>query len=612
MTKTLHSILKRFADLRPRLPFAGIGTLEYREIRLVIWDLDETFWGGTLTEGGIAYHHGHHAIVIELCRRGIMSSICSKNDHDAVKDILVKSGLWEYFIFPSIDWSPKASRIIEIVKAVQLRPETVLFVDDHPGNRAEAKAALPGLHVADETVIRKFRKSRGFVGKADAELTRLQQYKLLETRHAAERASGGDNIEFLRQSGIKVTLIPDVAQHIDRAVELITRTNQLNFTKQRLPEDKAEATKQLLEQISHYHVRAGLVSVRDRYGDHGICGFFLLPGLLTWGTPRLHHFCFSCRVLGMGVEQWVYEVLGRPPLHIIGEVVSDLTQKVDWINTSSDRSDHETERDEQFGEVRIRGGCELEVLEHYFRAHARTVITEVNAVAAKRYMPRQHSAILSAAARGLGDDQIHLIAPLGMDRSFYDTKLFDACDEGTLIILSLTGDGLLTMYRHKETAFHVSVWFREFSLPSNPSRTEEEKRDYEAANAYLQDAFEAVPFDDTAKYRENYEAILSEIPPQALLVVILPNYLMNHDGRAVPFAPQVALNDAFKAAAKDHPNVEFIEMASLLKSIDEVTGHHLHFNSAVHHRLYQEICTRYRGWRGRQRAPSRTCASVGN
>jgi hypothetical protein len=43
-------------------------------VRLVIWDLDETFWSGTLTEGGIVYNEATHNIVLELARRGIMVS----------------------------------------------------------------------------------------------------------------------------------------------------------------------------------------------------------------------------------------------------------------------------------------------------------------------------------------------------------------------------------------------------------------------------------------------------------------------------------------------------------------------------------------------------------
>jgi predicted enzyme involved in methoxymalonyl-ACP biosynthesis len=57
-------------------------------VRLFIWDLDETFWQGTLADGGIDAA-GHAAeIVTTLARRGIMSSICSKNDSERATDWL--------------------------------------------------------------------------------------------------------------------------------------------------------------------------------------------------------------------------------------------------------------------------------------------------------------------------------------------------------------------------------------------------------------------------------------------------------------------------------------------------------------------------------------------
>jgi tetratricopeptide (TPR) repeat protein len=87
-------------------------------VRLVIWDLDETFWRGTLTEGGIDYTGDNHEIVVELARRGIMSSICSKNDHAAVQAILEERGLWDYFIFPSISWDAKGPRISALIESV--------------------------------------------------------------------------------------------------------------------------------------------------------------------------------------------------------------------------------------------------------------------------------------------------------------------------------------------------------------------------------------------------------------------------------------------------------------------------------------------------------------
>ena len=69
------------------------------------------------------------------------------------------------------------------------------------------------------------------------------------------------------------------------------------------------------------------MQVSDRYGDYGICGFYSL----SRHDGTLSDFLFSCRVLHMGVEQWLYEKLGRPTLTPVGEVVSTLEASVDWI-----------------------------------------------------------------------------------------------------------------------------------------------------------------------------------------------------------------------------------------------------------------------------------------
>lgn len=185
--------------------------------------MDGTFWHGTLDENNVEYDSKNHEIVIELSHRGIMNSICLRNEYHRVRDILTESGIWECFIFPSIDWSAKAERIIEIIEVVQLRPETVLFVDDNPANRAQAQAAVPGIQVVDPSEIEGFLLDPGFAGKVDPELTRLKQYKVLELRHAEMRNAGVNSIAFLRQSEIVVSIIYDIERHIDRAVELINR-----------------------------------------------------------------------------------------------------------------------------------------------------------------------------------------------------------------------------------------------------------------------------------------------------------------------------------------------------------------------------------------------------
>ena len=49
-------------------------------IKLVVWDLDETFWTGTLSEGGARIPEDNVQLVKDLTDCGIINSICSKNE----------------------------------------------------------------------------------------------------------------------------------------------------------------------------------------------------------------------------------------------------------------------------------------------------------------------------------------------------------------------------------------------------------------------------------------------------------------------------------------------------------------------------------------------------
>ena len=53
------------------------------KVKLVIWDLDETFWTGTLSEGAVK--NPHVELVKRLATHGIVNSISSKNDFEQAK-----------------------------------------------------------------------------------------------------------------------------------------------------------------------------------------------------------------------------------------------------------------------------------------------------------------------------------------------------------------------------------------------------------------------------------------------------------------------------------------------------------------------------------------------
>jgi len=133
--------------------------------------------------------------------------------------------------------------------------------------------------------------------------------------------------EFLQQSQIQLSFNENCLEQTDRIAEMIERTNQLNFTKLRSSKTDLIAT------LTDKEYHCATVTVKDKYGDYGIVGFFALHKK----ENRLLHFLFSCRTMGMGIEQYVYESLNFPTLEIVGDVANLIVKKhvVTWINKES-------------------------------------------------------------------------------------------------------------------------------------------------------------------------------------------------------------------------------------------------------------------------------------
>lgn len=52
--------------------------MDFNKIKLVIWDLDETLWNGTLSEGEVVLPKDNKNLILRLTDLGIVNSICSK------------------------------------------------------------------------------------------------------------------------------------------------------------------------------------------------------------------------------------------------------------------------------------------------------------------------------------------------------------------------------------------------------------------------------------------------------------------------------------------------------------------------------------------------------
>ncbi|MCF0187804.1 MAG: HAD-IIIC family phosphatase, partial [Bacteroidaceae bacterium] len=236
--------------------------MDIGKIKLIIWDLDDTFWRGTLSEGEVELIDENVALLKTLNANGIINSICSKNDFGKTKARLEEAGLWDQFVFASIDWTPKGARVAQIIKDMALREENVLFIDDNPLNLQEARFFSPKLLTLEAADISKLLEAASDLDPKAENFKRLEQYRVLEKK-VCERKQSSSNEDFLRQSNIRVVIHEDCKAEIERIHEMILRTNQLNYTKNRM--EMAEL-KTLFEDESFRH---GTVYARDNYGDYG-------------------------------------------------------------------------------------------------------------------------------------------------------------------------------------------------------------------------------------------------------------------------------------------------------------------------------------------------------
>lgn len=125
------------------------------KIKLIIWDLDDTFWEGTLSDNSckIKIIKKNIDLIHNLSKRGIINSICSKNDRETVEYVLNQNEILDYFVFTSINWETKGKRIKKIIDDMSFRPENVLFIDDNLSNLGEAEFLMPDLMVAKPDCI---------------------------------------------------------------------------------------------------------------------------------------------------------------------------------------------------------------------------------------------------------------------------------------------------------------------------------------------------------------------------------------------------------------------------------------------------------------------------
>ncbi len=566
---------------------------DFGKIKLVVWDLDYTLWQGTLSEGAVEMPEENLRLVKRLTDIGIVNSICSKNDRAPVEEKLKSLGLLEDFVFTSINWDAKGLRVKQLIEDMQLRPVNVLFLDDNPSNRGEVAFCCPGIMTAGPEILPQLLEDALRSGKSDPGHKRLQQYRLLETKRR-EMSRYRSNEEFLLHSDVRVVIGHDCLEHLDRIHDLIQRSNQLNFTKVR--SSKEELTALLGDPV----VEAGYVSVTDRFGDYGIVGFYAVR------DSALEHFAFSCRILGMGVEQYVYNLLGRPKLDVQGDVIGDLTptELPRWINQSGSAAAR-LEKMEIGGlsphSVLVKGPCDLTAV-YPFIQNTELFDTEFTYVARGGFLVEStgHTTHIVEAGR-LSDAEKRRVTeevPFA-DPGMYDDSIFRRGYK--VVFISILQDANLGVYHRRGTGERIAF------LPANIPMTDPENwpkliagacftANFRFTEEILRDFSEKYEFDgrnSPEQIVENLAWIRAKLPPDCTLCVMLGGELKREGETDENYKDRhlvhKSINDAIRAWAKDEQHVVLLDVNRYLTDQRSFYNHFNHYSKPVYYQIAKEM-----------------------
>lgn len=552
--------------------------IDFENIKCIIWDMDDTLWKGTLMSGDTLDIKKSKRLLEFTTKTGVINCICSKNDRKVAEDKLEEFGLSDFFVFNTINYEPKGQRIANQIKNMQLLPENVLFLDDEIANLKEAEFYNKGIMISQPFVIQELTEFYEKLYNTGYRKDRLSSYRLLEKK-TIEKKIFSSNVEFLKNSEIIISIHSDCQKQIDRLYELCTRTHQLNFTKQNI------SRKQFEQEIIEAD-KCAYIEVSDKYGYYGVVGFYLIK------NDVLKHFFFSCRILNMGIEQYMYQKLGCPEIRIVEPVATVLysDNKVSWIKENDIVYSAEGSN-KRIMPVILKGACDFKRMQLFLD---NKIEFEVQYVKNGRQYHYQNGFPAMAMSLKYNIDQIRNFAEKTpcFSEEYYCSKIFE--NEYDMVFLSTISLANMGVYKHKKEDFFLGMGIPEKPMFSNETDYYSDGKYDIGFNSqkdefrYLRDNFDYVYdryLDDF--FPEHLALIISKIKSQNIYLVLgneeRYSCYKSESGRFYAKANKIISDTAKKLGCG------IINISDYVKSQDDIINHFNHFSSKVYFEIAQRI-----------------------
>jgi FkbH-like protein len=304
-----HLIFLAREWMRFLVPLSG------KTAKVLVTDLDNTLWGGIIGEDGMngiklgpeypgaAYQQLQRAM-LDLSRRGILLAICSKNNpDDAMEALKSHPGMLlkpKDFAAIRINWTDKAQNLREIASELNLGIDSLAFIDDNRFEREQLRKLVPEVTIIDlpedplgyAAAVRDCPLFERLTLSSEDQQRTAMYAEQRERTHAEQNFQSKE--DFFRYLQQEAEVAPVTPATLARVSQLTQKTNQFNLTTRRYTE----------QQVAEMAARPGWqvlsITVRDRFGDHGLVGVAITRD--EDNACEIDTFLLSCRVIGRSVE----------------------------------------------------------------------------------------------------------------------------------------------------------------------------------------------------------------------------------------------------------------------------------------------------------------------
>lgn len=297
--------------------------------KVLVLDLDDTLWGGTIGDDGLdgivlgsGSAAGEAFVAFQryckaLADRGILLAVCSKNDgaiarlpfrdHPAME--LAEDDIAMFVA----NWLPKPDNLRTIADRLNLGLDALVFVDDNPAEREIVRQLVPEVEVlpiSPDPAARVAEVAGSLLFEpaaiTDEDRDRTARYRALV--EAEDLRSESPTLEsFYRGLGMRAYLAPINDVDLARVVQLLGKTNQFNLTTRRHGD---EAVRRFMADPDTVHFT---VRLEDRLADHGLIAVVIAT---TDGDALdIDTWAMSCRVIGRTVERTILAELVAEAQH---------------------------------------------------------------------------------------------------------------------------------------------------------------------------------------------------------------------------------------------------------------------------------------------------------